>query len=164
MPLDRLLIETDSPYLTPVPFRGRRNEPGRVINTAACLAELRGVSLEELARLTWENGCRAYGLPADSWPGPLETAAIAEAREAARQEKAKQGSPMDEPSRMPEKGRKPAGEPEELPLISEVIVVEGKGRRSGGEAGLPGELLTTSGLGLSRKRLEEIRRARERRA
>ena len=93
VPLDRLLIETDSPYLTPVPFRGRRNEPGQVINTAACLAELRGVSLEELARLTWENGCRAYGLPADSWPGPVETAAIAEAREAARQEKAKREQP-----------------------------------------------------------------------
>lgn len=70
---------------------------------------------------------------------------------------------MDEPSRMPEKGQKPAGEPEELPLIREVIVVEGKDDVAAVKRACRAELLTTSGLGLSRKRLEEIRRARERR-
>ncbi len=80
VPPDRILIETDSPYLTPVPFRGRRNEPALVVNTAAALAELRGVSLEEMARLTWENGCRAYGLPEDTWPGALGASGKAAAK------------------------------------------------------------------------------------
>jgi len=53
--LDRLMVETDCPYLTPVPFRGRRNEPARVIETARCLAQLQGKELEEIGRLTTEN-------------------------------------------------------------------------------------------------------------
>jgi TatD DNase family protein len=48
-PLDRLLVETDSPYLSPVPLRGKRNEPAHVVHTAACLAGLLGVSPEKLA-------------------------------------------------------------------------------------------------------------------
>jgi TatD DNase family protein len=55
VPLDRLLIETDCPYLAPVPYRGKRNEPAYVVEVARCLAELRGVSLEEMGQITAEN-------------------------------------------------------------------------------------------------------------
>ena len=54
-PADRLLIETDAPYLAPVPKRGKRNEPAYVVETARKLADLRGVSLEEIARITAGN-------------------------------------------------------------------------------------------------------------
>jgi len=54
-PLDRLLVETDAPYLAPVPNRGKRNEPGFVIHSARRLAELRGDSLENLAHATTQN-------------------------------------------------------------------------------------------------------------
>ena len=62
LPLDRLLVETDCPYLTPVPFRGRRNEPVRVVETARCLAELHGKELEEVGRITSENFLRLFRL------------------------------------------------------------------------------------------------------
>lgn len=55
LPLDRLLIETDCPYLTPVPFRGERNEPARVVETARCLAEVHGRELEVIGHITSEN-------------------------------------------------------------------------------------------------------------
>lgn len=55
VPLDRLLVETDSPYLTPVPKRGKRNEPAMTTYTAAKVAELKGVSVEEVARQTTQN-------------------------------------------------------------------------------------------------------------
>lgn len=55
VPLDRLLIETDCPFLAPVPFRGKRNEPAYVVEVARCLAELRGLSLEEIAQITTAN-------------------------------------------------------------------------------------------------------------
>ncbi len=55
IPLERLLIETDAPFLAPVPHRGKRNEPSFVADTAAALAELKGVSTEELARVTSDN-------------------------------------------------------------------------------------------------------------
>lgn len=55
VPLDRLLIETDAPYLAPVPYRGKRNEPSFIVKTAEVLAELKGVSLEDLAKITTEN-------------------------------------------------------------------------------------------------------------
>lgn len=60
LPLERLLIETDCPYLTPVPFRGRRNEPARVIETARCLGEIHGRELEEIGRVTTENFFRLF--------------------------------------------------------------------------------------------------------
>ncbi len=61
-PLDRLLVETDCPYLTPVPFRGRRNEPAYVVETARFLAELRGIEPEEMGRITTGNFARFFGL------------------------------------------------------------------------------------------------------
>jgi TatD DNase family protein len=60
VPLDRLLVETDSPYLAPVPFRGKRNEPGYVAHTARVLAELRGMPPEALADLTTANFRRLF--------------------------------------------------------------------------------------------------------
>ena len=62
LPLDRLLIETDCPYLTPVPFRGKRNEPARVIETAGCLAQLHSRELEEIGRITSENFAKLFGV------------------------------------------------------------------------------------------------------
>lgn len=55
VPLDRLHIETDAPFLTPVPFRGKKNEPALIIHTAKIVAELKGVSLSELAESTTQN-------------------------------------------------------------------------------------------------------------
>ena len=55
LPLERILIETDSPYLAPVPFRGKPNEPKYVPHVAKFLAELKGVSLEKIAEQTSEN-------------------------------------------------------------------------------------------------------------
>jgi TatD DNase family protein len=62
LPPDRLLIETDSPFLAPVPYRGRRNEPQYVIETARCIAEVRGVEVEEIARVTSQNFKRLFKL------------------------------------------------------------------------------------------------------
>ena len=64
-PLDRVLVETDCPYLAPHPFRGRRNEPARVRLVAERLAELRGLDLNEIADAVWRNACAVFGLPAD---------------------------------------------------------------------------------------------------
>ncbi len=61
-PEDRLLIETDSPYLAPVPYRGKRNEPAFLPETARRLAELRGVDPEDIARVTTLNFDRLFGL------------------------------------------------------------------------------------------------------
>jgi TatD DNase family protein len=60
VPLDRLLVETDAPYLAPGKFRGKRNEPAYVVETAAELAKVKGVSLEQLAQVTTENFLRLY--------------------------------------------------------------------------------------------------------
>lgn len=60
LPRDRLLVETDAPYLAPKRWRGKRNEPSYVINTAEVLAEVHGVSYEEMARITTENAFRCF--------------------------------------------------------------------------------------------------------
>ena len=57
-PADRLLIETDCPYMAPVPLRGRRNEPAYIVHTFEKVAELRGAEPEALAEQLWENACR----------------------------------------------------------------------------------------------------------
>lgn len=65
VPLERLLVETDSPYLSPEPLRGKRNEPANVAHTARKLAEARAMDVEELSRQASENARRLFGLPAD---------------------------------------------------------------------------------------------------
>ena len=62
VPADRLLVETDAPFLAPVPYRGRRNEPALVVQTAALLAHVRGESLDGVARNTRENTSRLFNL------------------------------------------------------------------------------------------------------
>ena len=62
VPLDRLLIETDSPYLAPVPFRGKRNQPAYVPHVAAEIARLRGLPVEDIARATTSNFFRLFGI------------------------------------------------------------------------------------------------------
>ena len=62
IPEDRILVETDSPYLTPHPFRGKRpNHPALVVETLKCLAETRGISIEECAEITTRNAERLFG-------------------------------------------------------------------------------------------------------
>jgi TatD DNase family protein len=61
LPLDRLLVETDAPYLAPVPYRGKRNEPAFLAATAAAIATLRGVEPQHLAELTSANFFRLFG-------------------------------------------------------------------------------------------------------
>ena len=59
-PIDRILVETDCPYLSPEPKRGRRNEPAHVAYTAARVAELRGMDADEFARAAYDNACRFF--------------------------------------------------------------------------------------------------------
>lgn len=65
-PADRLLVETDSPYLAPVPLRGQRNEPANVRYVAQMVADLKGMTAEELARKAFENTCRLYRIPMET--------------------------------------------------------------------------------------------------
>jgi len=60
IPLERIVLETDCPYMSPEPFRGKRNDPGKLYRMAEKLAELRGLSLEEIHAVTTENGKRLY--------------------------------------------------------------------------------------------------------
>lgn len=63
VPMDRLMIETDSPYMAPVPVRGRRNDSGNLRHICARLAEIKGLSFEACARITTENGKRFFAIP-----------------------------------------------------------------------------------------------------
>ena len=60
IPLDRIVLETDCPYMSPEPFRGKRNDPGRLYRMAEKLAEIRGLSVEEIHAITTENGKKLY--------------------------------------------------------------------------------------------------------
>ena len=60
IPLDRIVLETDCPYMSPEPFRGRRNDPGKLFRMAEKLAEIRGLSLEEIHAITMDNGKKLY--------------------------------------------------------------------------------------------------------
>ncbi|MBQ4515573.1 MAG: TatD family hydrolase, partial [Clostridia bacterium] len=62
VPLDKLMIETDCPYLSPEPFRGKRNDSSRVRYVAEEIARLKGISFEEMAQITKENGKRFYNI------------------------------------------------------------------------------------------------------
>jgi TatD DNase family protein len=64
VPIERLLVETDSPYLAPVPYRGKKNEPKYVLEVAECVAEIKGLSLQEVARQTTANFERLFSLSA----------------------------------------------------------------------------------------------------
>ena len=68
VPMDRIVLETDAPYLAPTPFRGTRNEPAHVRVVAERLAEIRGLTLDEVARATTQNAVTLFGLPS----GPEE--------------------------------------------------------------------------------------------
>ena len=60
IPLERIVLETDSPYMAPEPFRGKRNDPGKLYRMAEKLAEIRGLSVEEIHAITMENGKKLY--------------------------------------------------------------------------------------------------------
>ena len=64
VPQDKMLVETDSPYLAPVPFRGKSNQPAYVVNVAEKIAELRDISVEEVAEITTKNYYSLFGKPA----------------------------------------------------------------------------------------------------
>lgn len=71
LPLDRIIVETDSPYLAPLPYRGKNNEPAFVVKTLEVLARVRGLTTEEMAKITTDNFFRLFS----KVPRPLETAA-----------------------------------------------------------------------------------------
>ncbi|RDB43790.1 TatD family deoxyribonuclease [Halomonas sp. DQ26W] len=74
VPLDRLLIETDSPYLSPVPHRGKPNEPAWVVEVAECIAQQRGISIEEVAMQTTANFYRLFRAAAPEAPAEIRDA------------------------------------------------------------------------------------------
>ena len=63
IPLERIVLETDCPYMSPEPFRGKRNDPGRLYRMAEALAQIRGLPVEEIHRITMENGKRLNRIP-----------------------------------------------------------------------------------------------------
>ena len=65
VPMDKLLLETDAPYLAPVPFRGKRCDSSLIIHTAQRIAEIRGITTEDVLKYTKENACRFYGIDID---------------------------------------------------------------------------------------------------
>ena len=63
VPLNRLLLETDAPFLAPTPYRGKRNEPSYIVNTAQKIANLRGISFKDITYQTSKNVCQLFNLP-----------------------------------------------------------------------------------------------------
>lgn len=74
IPLDRLLVETDCPYLAPVPFRGKRNEPAYVVHTAATIGDIKGLTGEDIGRIAAQNTMRLFGI--ESTVAPVTAYAI----------------------------------------------------------------------------------------
>ncbi|MBQ2780876.1 MAG: TatD family hydrolase [Clostridia bacterium] len=68
VPLSQLVLETDAPYMAPVPLRGKRCHSGMILNTASCIAQIRGMSVGELLHITAENARRLYQLPLEAFP------------------------------------------------------------------------------------------------
>ena len=66
VPIERILIETDAPFLAPEPYRGKRNEPAYVVQIAEAIAQIKEISLSEVARITTENAARLFRLPASA--------------------------------------------------------------------------------------------------
>ena len=62
IPLERIVLETDCPYMAPEPFRGKRNDPGKLYRMAERLAQIRGCTVEEICAITTQNGKRLYGI------------------------------------------------------------------------------------------------------
>ena len=62
VPIERLLVETDSPYLAPVPYRGKKNEPKYVVEVAECVADLKGLSYQDVLQYTTQNFERLFPL------------------------------------------------------------------------------------------------------
>ena len=62
IPLENIVVETDCPYLSPVPFRGKRCDSSMIMMTAERIAEIKGISVEDVLRVTAENACRMYGI------------------------------------------------------------------------------------------------------
>ena len=62
LPVEKILLETDCPYMTPVPFRGQRNEPKNVVYVADAIARIKGMTIEEVAKITTENAKRVFGI------------------------------------------------------------------------------------------------------
>ena len=71
LPLESLVIETDSPYGAPQGYRGKRNEPAYVVEVAKMIAELNGVSVEFVAEVTYANACRLFRLARQGWESPV---------------------------------------------------------------------------------------------
>ena len=71
IPIEKIVLETDSPYLTPHPWRGKRNEPSFVAHVARTVARIKGLTLEEVSRITTENYFAAMGITADALPRPV---------------------------------------------------------------------------------------------
>ena len=65
MPLERILLETDAPYLTATPFRGKRNDSGKIKYVVEEIARLKNLSTEEVLEKTWENACKFYNVNLD---------------------------------------------------------------------------------------------------
>lgn len=63
LPMDHIMIETDAPYLSPVPFRGKRNDSRNVFRVAEAIAQVKGLTAEEVGRITMENGKRFFNIP-----------------------------------------------------------------------------------------------------